>query len=268
MSTIKTKRLKPPGKCIFCDGGKLTREHIWPQWAADLLPNSPHNTSLRGTLNPRGRLVGEPRLYRRQGGVKNVTVRVVCSICNNGWMSAIEERAKPTLRNLALGDPVEFDARTQKSLVDWIVLKMMIAEHSPPADPAFAQIDRVNFFLNREIPKGIEIFLYLCGHEKWRSSFRRWAGTISATRNPKYDTKIRNSASVTLGFGQAIIQCCYFGDPDIIQSPLQFSGGVFLWPSEIETSWPPTRRLSDRDASAIAEAFERLRRTPKVRIVD
>ena len=48
--------------------------------------------------------VGTPKVLScRQGGAITKKLRVVCETCNNEWMSEIEDRVKPILAPLILG---------------------------------------------------------------------------------------------------------------------------------------------------------------------
>lgn len=75
-------------KCIFCEGEPVSREHLWPQWLAEVVPADAaiecSHTWQRGT--------SEPTEFAQRPF--QLTVRAVCENCNGGWMSVIENEAK------------------------------------------------------------------------------------------------------------------------------------------------------------------------------
>ena len=85
-----------PGTCVFCGGGPLTLEHVWPQWVRrdvySAATSFVHDFAPRtGTVDP----------WSSQG--IDITVRAVCATCNGGWMSALEGVAKTTLIPMSEG---------------------------------------------------------------------------------------------------------------------------------------------------------------------
>src|ERR1035438_8110347 len=80
----RLSRITMPNICIFCPNTVNSREHVWPMWI--------HERKDFGPLN-----------FRRGDGVvtvipdPKVTARLVCDICNNGWMSKLEEPNIPII---------------------------------------------------------------------------------------------------------------------------------------------------------------------------
>ena len=118
--------------CIFCGGsGKLTKEHVCPQWASQLpeiapallqrgptVPASPINITRQ---NADGDWVEVEELRsQRTAGLQAVTVRKVCASCNNGWLSSLEVSVKPLLEKMIRG-PVTLEAEQQETLATWAV---------------------------------------------------------------------------------------------------------------------------------------------------
>lgn len=98
-------------RCIFCQNkGPFSKEHIIPQWLLKSL-NVPHKptqfvrTSFLG-LKKNSRFLN---LY-------NLTNKSVCSKCNNGWMSEMENHIKTKYSGLLLNNEVI----TQKTINDSI----------------------------------------------------------------------------------------------------------------------------------------------------
>lgn len=119
-------------QCVFCGGsGKLTKEHVFPQWASQLaevapallrrgptVPATPVNVARR---NADGDWVEASELRSQHAaGLQAVTVRKVCATCNNGWLSSLEGKVKPLLEDMIRG-PVTVGAEQQETLATWAV---------------------------------------------------------------------------------------------------------------------------------------------------
>lgn len=85
--------------CLACGdplaGGVATREHVLAQWLAECveLPDVSFN------LYRHHEDGGSDELLRSHG-LNNLAIKRVCQRCNNGWMSRLEDRAKPLLLDL------------------------------------------------------------------------------------------------------------------------------------------------------------------------
>lgn len=80
---------------------RLSRKHVLPRSLRDSLDRGIDHTFTQGTGPTIGRL--EYSDHHRPTGLMDVTVRTVCTDCNNGWMSALETQANPVLRRLIDG---------------------------------------------------------------------------------------------------------------------------------------------------------------------
>ena len=90
-NTIKTQRA-----CAFCGSDKdLTREHVWPRWAQDLVGAEPA---------PYVAAVEKEITRVWTASPATLTVRLVCRACNNGWMARLEHAARPVLTPLIIGE--------------------------------------------------------------------------------------------------------------------------------------------------------------------
>src|SRR5687767_13069259 len=81
-------------QCLFCSETKLTKEHIWPDWIvrefARRVPPGKKQFTASYTRN---------KLPVRTWFQNTITheAKLVCSTCNNKWMSQLETCAKPFL---------------------------------------------------------------------------------------------------------------------------------------------------------------------------
>src|SRR5213593_3811716 len=86
-------------ECIFCGSSdELTREHIWSDWVRKLVPSDKPEMHFHrfGPIGSEQERSYPKRPYRWR-------LRVVCKTCNNGWMSRIDDAAKPIAEPMILG---------------------------------------------------------------------------------------------------------------------------------------------------------------------
>lgn len=264
----KRDRQPPARKCIFCGRGGLTREHIWPDWAASLLPDAPQSLFIRqvGTV---GSVRAPAIAYNRktQGGVKKHKVQAVCERCNRGWMSQLEEGAKPIIAALIEGRACTLLQTGLQILREWITLKLMVAEHDTRGLAVIPASERIAFEAAREIPAGLFVKLFHCGAGRWRSFYQRHSGTMTGPTPPPpwFDPTEHNAATVALGIGDALF-VAFYRRPEV---PLKLSSDrqscIDLLPSTADrATWPPPRRLTDQEAAYVAATFDRLVAGPLV----
>jgi hypothetical protein len=124
---MKTPR--PRQACIFCgSNGKMTREHVWGEWLRQMVPAEMNKHEVRAERigAPGTPLQAETRL---RAGDPLSTVKVVCAACNSGWLSQIQERAKPYLIPLIQGQPTALGPDGQRALAAWCAMATMTGEY-------------------------------------------------------------------------------------------------------------------------------------------
>ncbi|ULP48655.1 hypothetical protein [Mycolicibacter virginiensis] len=146
-------------QCIFCRAKPpLTREHIFGDW-------------LRG-LGYSGEGIHE--IQRDDGsqpiiqyaGVFNKKLKIVCAKCNNGWMSLVEERAKPLFIEMfnraSLPDEsqsrIVFNNADQLTLARW-AFKTAVVSHYVNGRLRFPVEHRDEFYLTGNPPQHAQIWI-------------------------------------------------------------------------------------------------------------
>jgi hypothetical protein len=96
------------GKCVWCNGPRLTKSHIWPEWFEPLLPERSTQHLVQSGTPPQtfvSRARGYPPFERlHHGSAITRRPRNTCIACNGGWMRYLEEAAKPVASALILGN--------------------------------------------------------------------------------------------------------------------------------------------------------------------
>jgi hypothetical protein len=128
----------PPKGCIFCGKSPTTSEDLVPLWASKILMRTKPPPSQPGKI-----VKGRHRRWS-EGAQKDVnqewdrkdtprfTVKCVCGECNNGWMSEIENAAKPIMTAMMEDQRIILDTGDQEKVAKWLGLKAIIAQYGLP----------------------------------------------------------------------------------------------------------------------------------------
>jgi len=162
--------------CLFCKRPGRSNEHIWPIWAHALIGSDARGFSIaKATHDIRTKEIRvDKTVYRPQSRATDYVVRAVCKKCNNTWMSAIEEQAKPLLTPMILGNSVCYGGAELDALINWVVLKMFLIEQLDTAAFRHSDEQAHRFFLNRTVPDELQIYPFA-------SDDREWACKLSMT---------------------------------------------------------------------------------------
>jgi hypothetical protein len=125
---VRPTRLKKPQRlCIFCQGIGLSKEHIWSEWTRDLIG---HSSASRHRNITKFAANGRVDQRRTNGGLDTAKLLVVCRTCNSGWMGGLDNAVKAFGNALLTGNPTRLDATNQMVLSRWLIMKMMVTEHT------------------------------------------------------------------------------------------------------------------------------------------
>lgn len=105
--------------CTFCgeSDSKPSKEHVLPKWIAREFPD----------VGTTWKIINRKTEYPlKQGKYINITTRHPCQRCNNGWMSELENEAKPILTPLLHGKPSTLTFREQQVIGIWYVKTAMM----------------------------------------------------------------------------------------------------------------------------------------------
>ena len=253
------------GKCIFCGfEGKLTREHIWADWLRAYIPKDMTSYEAgKVTVNMPGipdkvaakKIAGDPHSRR---------VKCVCGTCNSGWMSQLQERAKPVVIPLIEGRGLKLSQRQQKTLAAWIAMAVMCSEFGDRTRIAIPQHDRDILYRHHVPPV---------------ANWRIWVASYKTTeRVPRWDHRVLtivpekevdqaafaaapfyNTQSTTYRVGELFVHAISASwRKCVVRHRLVIPGNVLfeIWPPRTTgIAWPPARLLVDQEAGRIAAGF-------------
>ncbi len=92
-----------------------SREDVFPKWLHPLFPLLSETEYLRRLVTPSS----DDEHRRPASDVFDVIIRDICEICNNGWMSRLEEQVKPILTPMLLDQSRSLTAPEQHLLATW-----------------------------------------------------------------------------------------------------------------------------------------------------
>lgn len=89
-----------------------------------------------------GEFVDTPGIVNRKGDMRAQKLKVACVSCNTGWMSQLQQRTKPILLPLLLGQRVIVSRKQQSVLAAWVTMYAMVCEFAFPETVAIPQSER------------------------------------------------------------------------------------------------------------------------------
>lgn len=149
---MKTLATHPDGTprylCIFCGSpGRLSKEHVLAQHWRNVLDAEITGLYNQGwILDSDGNVVDTSREFPKRAAY-SWTSSQVCQVCNNGWMSRLEEQVKPLLSAMALGEPVDLSPIDARLVCKWVAKTALVLESLDDHPKA------MNFELNADVMK-------------------------------------------------------------------------------------------------------------------
>jgi hypothetical protein len=111
--------------CVFCrKDATLTAEHVLPQWIRPHVSDPGGRGTHTRTEIRVGEWVDERSFAAKPAALK---VRSVCAACNNGWMSDLEDEAKPFLLSMINGHRRTYYRRGQCLIAMWLLKTALVA---------------------------------------------------------------------------------------------------------------------------------------------
>jgi len=217
---------------------------VIPQWLQKHLDISEED------LQPSHFAADGKLLSTRRHGLNSLVAGRVCSLCNNGWMSQLEERARPLLVPLmeASREVVDLTVQERAILGEWALKTVAVLN---AASNFHSNVPTAHFhaLYRREAlpPNGVKIF----GQQHHGTSVFNWMQgsvwklvTDEADSLTEYTTDYvnANSYKITLLLGQLLLVVAYWPDPN--WRMLIWRGvHIPLWPIAGPIAWYGTDPL-------------------------
>ncbi len=217
-------------KCMFCDDPASSKEDAWPLWLVRMFP-TPVGVSVEADRKDTGH--GE---WRQRGYFAKA--RFACQSCNNGWMSDLENEAKPILQALMSNDSSALDERQRETAARWTLKTAMVFEAVGGPGWFYCPEDRA-VVRSGSIPSGYTAF--------WAARCINLPGAYSAANN-LFESADRGTSGVrghvtTLAVGTLALQVMTVRPSQAVpRNALITIPGANLepWPQTALQLWPPT----------------------------
>ncbi|MGO7332018.1 hypothetical protein [Rhizobium leguminosarum] len=248
-----------PGKCIFCGGKGLTKEHLFPQWMRPLLQGYveaselPSYAQLRtfGGLSVPG--LPSANGWNNQGYIFNKRLRVVCRSCNNGWMSQQEQATKSLLTAMIEGRPAPLGQDEQFQLALWCALRAAIFERDDPKNAAISRYQYRYIYEHRTLPDGWKVFAASYSGLEWAARMFHLSGKV-LNINDQSMPSAPNTHLTAIGMGKTI--CVVLGstatNASFVTTRLSPTGLEQIWPFVQALEWPVAPEIGDEALGQIA----------------
>jgi hypothetical protein len=234
-------------RCAFCRNVADSREHLWSDWMDGILPPSTEHEFHR--MGPDGTI----KTFNLTG--LDAMARVVCSVCNSGWMSEVEgSLAKPALTPMILShDRVDLGVEQIVSTAAFTFMKAVVANHADRnLTPFFSDQERRMFRTDLRIPKGVWMWVAsLAGDKARRGAFTGYCVDTKPATHPSMNFYVFN-----FNVGHVVLQllAAKFTSREIRrvsgnsismrQNPACDKKSIPSWPSSGKPIvWPPPELL-------------------------
>ena len=256
------------GHCIFCGSTDMSREHIWPKWAAPLLIPKAYK-GLRSEVfivkMKKNQTVFD-EVKNHHGHTANKKIPAVCKSCNNNWMSALEARVKDIAIPLMEGKAIDLTPAMQTTLAEWVTLKVFVGENNKPSEIVFPQEMRNAFKENRTIPSCMNLWIGRCTSEIWRTVYFKQSMLIGLNLNVAPNGGRKNVQSTTLAIGELFIfsMSCVTEGIDLNDLIRVNDALVRIWPVSHQTiTCPLDKILTSDQAKEIAWSLDLIVNSPR-----
>jgi hypothetical protein len=172
-----------PERCIFCGyHGPLTDEHIWGDWIlkGGYAPRTTNKHEINLTFINLPGVPPESKKKTRAGDPLGANLHLVCPDCNSGWMSGIQNRARPHLIHMFSGKQWAIGAAAQQAISTWAIMATMTSEYlsKDTTTLAIPQTDRDFLRLNLRAPQGWRVWIGTYNRSAWVGQWVRTSAPI------------------------------------------------------------------------------------------
>lgn len=248
---------KPPGRCIFCRGFGLSKEHLFSDWLREIFPRSDQDTHSVGEADS-----APWRVTPQQGHSGSKKFRIVCKTCNNGWMNHVDDNAKSAAAPLIRGEKKSVTPEMQHVLALWFAKIATVGDGRKPKRSVIPQVQRNHIMERKRPPDEWEIWVASYGGTDYRDlALLQRNGVLDFTPVLGPGESFKGFAETTfLGMGKLTALVIADDLPF-----MDFNVGTYanvarrIWPVGETFNWPLPHSLNDAEATSAAHILEAMR---------
>jgi hypothetical protein len=182
-----------------------------------------------------------PDLRGWPGRPQDLTVKVVCKTCNNGWMASLEAQVMPVLRRLESGEPTVLGREDAVVLATWATKTAMMYQYNDPLTKVCDDAQRASLRAELRPPPGVKVWLLRTAGLDWKMAICHTGAVLDRESGAAASRTVATSRTggTTLGVGQTLLYVHMWNGPDAnAASPRVPATGRELWPSSEPVQWP------------------------------
>lgn len=247
---------------MFCGNrGQMTKEHAWPQWLGRRIPVEPvqysYNSGFARTSETALTELANESVVK-QGSVLTSRIREVCATCNNGWMSRLEEEVRPHLEKLwAPGYPLGLTVLDEEAVATtaaWATKTAWVRERAAQHENTADSATRLHLATTLTVPPLTAVW---AARHNGELNFAAFTAAVEVSHQDQH---------WKLGERREVMLCCLVfrnlavlvrTDSGTGVPPMQLPGERWrqLAPSQGSVLWPPSRPISDEEATLVAKVL-------------
>jgi len=234
--------------CLFCEKGRLTREHVWGLWLTRLLKAELFRVV---TEEPSKAFIA------RLTNAIDMKARAVCKRCNGGWMSKLEATFQPIVEPLITQRELRKDIPIPDLMLiaTWAAKSAMVLERaSHKAKRIYTREQRRYLMDHLRPPHGVAV---------WLARYSGPQRVHSTLKNLKAPTG-EQVQTVTVAVDNLAVQVT--AGPWPTDKPFRVISGdqnrweqyvLQVWPlPKKSVDWPPSRMVTDDTLKDFTDRFQ------------
>lgn len=228
--------------CVFCGAEGVSKEHLWSDWIRGMLSDPSEATA--HTRN----IAGVSQEWKAPPFT--AVVRCVCSRCNHGWMSDIENEVKPHLQPMIQGRQRILGTKAQTALAKWVFLKVLMFDQWRNEEARIVSSEHYGqFYLGKRPPAHTRVMT--AAYEGGTSIGRYNDVTLDLTP-PHAEEALADVHAylATMTIHHAVLQVFghqYREELDFTRAPNLAVAVARLWPVRMPVVWPPNRTILNHE---------------------
>lgn len=233
-------------KCALCQqtDSPPNKEELMAKWVAREFPDHPWTIHSKTT--------GRQFKSRHDFGL---TTNKICTRCNNGWMSQLENKAKPILTPMIHDTATTLDVNAQTDVAKWAMKTSVVFDiHSNRSPVFFTPDDCLRLFQAQALPDAdVAIFLArYVGTSREQMQMTESRRKFAPSDPKSHDPLGINTHTMTFAIKHLAVQIFSlhrakeFDSPLIVHAPSGWQDAlVQVWPAIVDRAWPPRLALDE-----------------------